>query len=296
MKNRLLLKLSRCWHAMGATRRGVLGAALCALAAPASAIHLGIADLTRQYASVGTLLPSGSHGLCSGTMLSPTVLLTAAQCVVDSAPPQAYEFSLGDGMTAHAAAIRMHPGFSTIEGINLAFDLALVALNPVEVGAWAAFQPMALGTTWPVPAAAVTAVGFGEDRNGAGSGARRSGHLQLSQYVGTEGVPGVWLVDAFIETMPADQSGHMFCAGDAGGPLLYNNAVVGIASFRTVATCDEAGPGYYVNVQSLADWIGANLSDMDRQGTVPLPPTLGLVALGCALLGVGRRRRGTRDA
>ena len=102
-------------------------------------------------------------------------------------------------------------------------------------------------------------------------------------------------MDAFIETMPADQSGHMFCAGDAGGPLLYNNAVVGIASFRTVATCDEAGPGYYVNVQSLADWIGANLSDMDRQGTVPLPPTLGLVALGSARLAAGWPRRRSPD-
>lgn len=296
MKNRLLLKLSHCWRAMGPTRRGAMAAALGALTTPASAIHQGIADVTAQYASVGTILPTATHGRCSGTMLSQTVMLTAAQCVADAVPPQGYEFSLGDGLSAHATEIRMYPGFISPEGINLAFDLALVALNPVEVGAWAAFEPMALGTTWPVHASAVTAVGFGETTEGVGGGIRRVGHLLLSQYVGTEGQPGVWLGDAFMETVPADLSNHMFCAGDAGGPLVYDNAVVGIASFRTVATCDETGPGYYVNLRSFTDWIGANLSEMDRPAAVPLPPTLALLALGGALLGATRRRQAGRAA
>jgi hypothetical protein len=73
--------------------------------------------------------------------------------------------------------------------------------------------------------------------------------------------------------------------------LLHNNAIVGIASFRFVATCNETGAGYYLNLENFADWINTNLSEMDPAKVVPEPASLALLGIGIAALGFSRRKR-----
>ena len=270
---------------------GSLVVFVCGFAAPASAIYMGTDDLSGQYGGVGMILPIAGHSLCTGTMLSETVFLTAAQCVLGLAPAPDVQFSLGAGMTARMTEIRMHPGFDTPDGFNLPYDIALVALDKTEVAFWTGITHWAIGVGLPPTSAAVTAVGFGENQTGVGSGQRRSGNLAVTQYIGGEAPVGVFIPDAFLETQPADVLGQIICPGDNGGPLLYNNAIVGVASFRTVATCNEAGPGYYVNIPGNSEWIGENLNQMDPPKAIPEPPALALFAIGFAALGLKRRKK-----
>jgi hypothetical protein len=282
------------WAIPGWSRTTVLGALVlfaCGLSNPANAIYLGAADLTGQYSGVGMILPTPGHASCTAAMLSDTVLLTAAQCVYDLTSAADLQFSLGPGMTAHATEIRTHPGFNTPDGLNLPYDIALVALDKADVAFWAGIAYLTIGTDAPPGLSPVTALGFGESQTGVGTGQRRSGNLSVTQYIGAEAPVGVFLPDAFIETVPGDLLGQTFCLGDAGGPLLYNNAIVGTASFRTVATCNEAGPGYYLNIHNFAGWISDNLSAMDPPRTVPEPATLALFAFMLAGLGFGRGNR-----
>jgi secreted trypsin-like serine protease len=118
---------------------------------------------------------------------------------------------------------------------------------------------------------------------------RRSGAVSISQYIGAEGPIGVFVPDAFIEAIPVGGLAQTFCLGDAGGPLLANNKIVGVASFRFAATCDEPGSGYYVNVQRFTGWIGENLNEMDPQRTVPEPAPLALLTVGLAAMVLARR-------
>lgn len=284
----------RLWGAITRrTRAALLGAlALLALgfAPAANAIYVGTEDLAGLYSGVGMILPTTNHAACTGTMLTDSVFLTAAQCVYNQSPGPGFQFSLGAGMTAHATEIRAHPGFSSIDGIFLAYDIALVALDRADVASWTGFTHWTIGTESLAPGA-VTAVGFGESQTGSGSGVRRSGNLSVTQYIASEAPIGVAIPDAFIETIPGDSLGQMFCPGDAGGPLLHNNAIVGIASFRFVATCNEAGPGYYLNLENLADWINTNLSEMNSANAAPEPSPMALLGIGIAALGFSRRRQ-----
>lgn len=277
--------------------RGAMSATLfalaCGLATDANAIHLGLADLSGQFAGIGMLMPPANHDACTGTMLSDNVFLTAAQCVFNLTPADGLQFSLGAGMTAQVTEIRAHPGFATVDGLNLAFDIALVGLNRTDVAAWSGVTHWAIDTAAPAAGTAVTDVGFGETGNGVGGGVRRSGAVSISQYIGSEGPIGVEIPDAFIETIPVGDLAQTFCRGDAGGPLLADDKIVGVASFRFVASCDESGPGYYVNVQRFNGWISENLNEMDSQRNVPEPAPLGLLMVGLVALGLARRE--TRD-
>ena len=276
------------------TRAALLGALAplaLAFAPAANAIYLGTVDLGGFYSGVGMILPTTNHAACTGTMLTNTVFLTAAQCVFDQTPGANFQFSMGAGMTAHATEIRAHPGFMSPDGLSLPYDIALVALDKADVASWSGFTHWTIGTETLAPPVVVTAVGFGENDNGLGSGARRSGKLSVTQYIGAEAPVGLFIPDAFIETFPGDSQGQMFCAGDAGGPLLHNNAIVGIASFRFAANCNDPGPGYYLSLKNFSDWIDTNLSEMDPAKAVPEPTSMALLGIGIAALGFSRRKR-----
>ena len=232
----------------------------------ASPIRNGIPESRSQFDGVGMILPSATHEACTATLISPFVVLTAAHCLRDDSPDPVFEFSLGAGRTARVTDIRVHPLFNTVDGIDLAFDVALASLDRAGAASWTDIIPATLRADPPVPVVEATAIGFGETSAGAGSGRRVSGTLLVTSYVDGENANGP-VPDAFLE-VNSGSADQMFCPEGAGGPLFYEDQVVGVASFRYVETCPEAGPGYYVNVSRVADWIEVTADDLQNR-----PPT-----------------------
>lgn len=224
---------------------------------PDTAIRNGTPEGRPQFGGVGAILSGPGREPCTGTMVSDFVVLTAAHCL-RNAPLEAVSFSLGAGRTARASGVRTHPGFDTgpFSGFNLAFDIALVLLDRNEAGSWTDVVRPAIGSTNPTIGVEATAVGFGP--------ARTSGVMLVNDLISAGGSSGEPLPSAFIEAQPANADNQMFCPAGVGGPLFHQGTIAGIASFRYVETCAEAGPGYYLTTARLAAWIASSIAELER--------------------------------
>lgn len=149
--------------------------------------------------------------LCSGALVAPDVVLTAAHCLQVFGPEGAYEVFLGTrllpepepgGRFVRVARAVVHPGY--VRGSH-AWDVALLRLAaPVAV------EPLRLPEAgWGRLEAGqrVRAVGFGETRQASEPmGWRRSGGLVVEQVEET--------------AFRAGPGPAMSCVGDSGGPVL----------------------------------------------------------------------------
>jgi hypothetical protein len=261
---------------------------VCAHSSPASAIIMGFSTTSDQYTGVGMIPPTADHGLFTGAMVSAHVVLTAGQTVQDDQDPSHYEFTLGPGITAHATEIRVHPLFISPSGLNLAFDLALIKLDEADVQSWPVVARYAISDVVPPIGSLVTGVGFGNSAPGSGSGVKRSGTFSVNNYKAGADDSGFPIPRAFIEATSGDVVPQWIGIGDTGGPLFYENQLVGVASFR-FGLEDQPGPSYYVSPLNDLGWIRENLNELDPP--VPEPGTLTILASGLIFLAVARLRR-----
>jgi V8-like Glu-specific endopeptidase len=200
-----------------------VGVAALAVAAPAAlAITGGALDGT-AHPAVGLLvadLGNGPEPDCSGSLVSPTVFVTAAHCTANLASGRVWvsfdsQYVAGSSSllpgTAHS-----DPQWGLVK--NDSHDLAVVVLDTAVNGV----TPFALPKAGALEAAGVasqtfTNVGYGySDRSFTFDGYRR------------------WSASSFTNVKPtelrlADKPGGV-CFGDSGGPRLLGNVVVAVTS------------------------------------------------------------------
>lgn len=166
------------------------------------------------------LLEVEGIGICTGAMLAPAVLLTAAHCLKDEAgtallPPARLRVTLG-GAEAHGMALRVGAGFDPAREAPWAADWALVSLN----------RPIGAGRVLPLlretpPAGSILALpGFQRDAPGALLVDPACRYLGLRRIEGE----GVMLAHDCAGT-----------TGSSGGPLLLRGAdgrfaIIGVQS------------------------------------------------------------------
>lgn len=198
------------------------GVAALALAAPAVAITGGSLDGT-AHPAVGLLLAdrgSGPEPECSGSLVSPTVFVTAAHCVATLAsdrvwvsfdPHYVAGASTLDAGTAHADPLYGTSKSDSHDAAVVVLDTPVSGVAPVPLPAQDALD--AAG----VRAQSVTNVGYGyTDRTYTFDGYRRWSTSRISNVQPTE-------------LMLADQPGGV-CYGDSGGPQLLGGVEVAITS------------------------------------------------------------------
>lgn len=246
-----------------------IAAVLFAAAAPAHAVVGGAVARDPNGVRQSVVRVESSRGeLCSGVLIAPDLVLTAAHCVLQRA---AYRVIAVDsafrqrGVMAVAAAL--HPAFvpGTTPRTQPGVDLALLKLSqPLGPD----FVPLDPRTAAPVgPGEAVELAGFGATAESAQGTARVLRQTQLVS-LGTLQVANRVLVVADSQRLAAT-SGAGACRGDSGGPILRGRQLLGIVSWSSGALRArvKTACGGFTAVTPVAEhasWIAARTNDFQR--------------------------------
>jgi hypothetical protein len=174
--------------------------------------------------AVGAITYYGDE-YCTGTLIGPRTVVTAAHCV-DGVSPSQLEFVIGSNIAAPEAVLTVksaqtHPSWSSSALRN---DIGLITL--------AADAPVAplpvlthMDASWIGTQLFFVGYGVTNGQTQAGAGVKRAVWMGISEVDGT--------------TFRYDDPGKNTCSGDSGGPAFYR---------------DPSGAYYVAGITSYGDW------------------------------------------
>jgi len=226
------------------------------LATPARAITNGTPDLTHTY-SGAIVAVDGEFGpdpiaYCSGTLVAPTVFVTAAHCLVDrpaglSILGVTFDRDLTDGVnriTPIASSVP-HPDFPRLDTFALTdvgTDIGVIRLaRPVTDVGFAALPTLnQFAGAKPGPRTSFTKVGYGIQKY------KGSQLVDISaRYVSTSQLIKTYFVgdSSFWSLSGAKGTGGGTCFGDSGGTVLWQNTNI-LAAVHSAGFKQCVGHGY----------------------------------------------------
>ena len=261
--------------------------ALIATATPAAAITGGEPDGDR-HPNVGLILFYDETGRyrCSATLVSPTILLTAAHCTlgtlgktlvtfdtaITEAPPNplpaAADPSVGYTAEELAAAGYLsgtaltHPQYSDFTDMDNWNDVGVVVLdNPVTGIAPATVAPTGYLDQFAQPKLNKTVfdlVGYGTEVRKPEAGPQKPQPMSYPLIRRYTTSPGQKLTPQVLQLNgnPNDtRAGGGTCFGDSGGPTFLNGYLVAVTSYGYTSNCRYLGGYQRVEIPVVQDWL-----------------------------------------
>lgn len=261
-----------------------------------NSVYTGVASIIGNYSAGGSFS-------CTGALISPTVILTAGHCV---APANSWNvtFQTTTGnTTVGVLSSQVHNGFQNRPSPNAGiqqYDIAILRLaTPAPVGA--AIYGITDGSTaltfGDSTGTIIDMVGYGIGGNpsgGLGSGTRRYAQNRLFGIL--PGEVDAPLLTAQDFSSASEPPGYgIVGVGDSGGPMFFNNVIIGVASASTIPQSGGLGTyttgTYYGLHTSLYDATTRDWTNAAFGFAVPEPSTYLLFSGGLAALAFFRRRR-----
>jgi hypothetical protein len=281
---------------MKQARRAILGVAVSVLtvlsmAAPAAAITGGEPDGER-HPNVGLILFYDATGRyrCSATLVTPTVLITAAHCttgtlgrtlvtfdsVIAEQPPSGFpvaadpsvgytEQELADAGYLSGTALT-HPDYSDFTDLDNWNDVGVIVLDEPVVGITpATLAPTGYLDTVAQPALNSTVfdvVGYGTEVRKPDSGPQKPQPMSYPLIRRYTTSPGQKLSEQILQLngSPNDvRAGGGTCFGDSGGPVFLNGYLVAVTSYGYTDNCRYLGGYQRVEIPVVQDWLASVL-------------------------------------
>jgi hypothetical protein len=211
---------------------GILAGTL--LAGPGIVNGSECSPATTPVVKLNLYTKDGLGGGCTGTVIAPRAVLTAAHCLADGVT--SVRVFLGTGDQIASTSIVWSPSYRPSSAASLDVGVVLTGQDLVRT-------PQALLTSRDarVGEQAVIA-GWGNDASGSGGNTLRAGTAAISA-VGA----------ITLETL-VSPSGSAVCSGDSGGPLLLAEggvwSVAGITSATSIGGSCAQGTSYYASVRN----------------------------------------------
>src|SRR5215212_9034431 len=261
---------------------------LLAVVAPsASAITGGEPDGNR-HPNVGLILFYTEEGRfrCSATLISPTVLVTAAHCTADTigatlvtfdsviaeAPPSPFPVAADpdEGYTPEEITAAGYlsgteetaPNYSNFTDLANWNDVGIIVLDEPVVGIEPApIAPLGYLDDYAgsvLPKTIFTVVGYGTEVRKPDSGPQKPQPMTYPLIRRNTTSPGQKLTDQILQLNgnPNDtRGGGGTCFGDSGGPVFLNGYLVAVTSYGYTDNCRYLGGYQRVEIPVVVDWL-----------------------------------------
>ena len=196
---------------------------------------------------------AGLKSYCSGLLVGPRVVLTAAHCLDDDTPAEQYQVAVGGSLHA-VSAVQMHPSYEPNSPVSLSksrFDIGLVTLGSAVL----TVKPTPILLNHPLKLNDVISVqAFGSNEK------PDSAFKTIYEEAKSADLKVEELYDGLIATSFSGSNAAM-CSGDSGGPVTMKignvTVSVGTVSLGSTqllddGTCINANDGIsaYVDLQS----------------------------------------------